>query len=175
MDEQRLELVEATEDLADAYAAFLSVFEDAGEGEIPGDCYWETLDMQAKIRRMREYARGENLPEGFVPATTYWLVRDGQEILGTVNLRHRLTEGLLKVGGHIGYSIRPDERGKGYGRLQCALALDKARALGLTRVLITCDSDNVASARVIEANGGVLADERVVEGGAVKKRYWVEL
>ena len=175
MTEERLALIEPTEELADAFEAFRSAFAEAGEEYIPGVGCWEKVDTRTMIRRLLDCARGVNVPENFVPATTYWLCRDGREVLGTVNIRHRLTEMLLNEGGHIGYAIRPGERGKGYGRLQCALALDKARALGLSRVLITCDEGNTASARVIEANGGVLEDHRATSSGVVKKRYWVEL
>lgn len=74
------------------------------------------------------------------------------------------------MGGHIGYGIRPSERGKGYGKQQLALALLEAKKLALSPVLITCDMDNAASRAVILANGGVLEDVR-----AGKERYWIEL
>jgi predicted acetyltransferase len=105
-----------------------------------------------------------------VPATYWWVVEEG-EYLGSISLRHRLTEELRQVGGHIGYWIRPSARGRGLATWALGAVLTKARGLGLQRVLLTCRNDNAASARTIERNGGVL--EEVV--GGVRRRYWIEL
>ena len=83
---------------------------------------------------------------------------------------------LRDFGGHIGYGVRPSERRKGYATLMLRLVLDKARAMGIERVLITCDKDNLASARVIQKNGGVLDSESYSEQAKrVTQRYWIEL
>lgn len=113
--------------------------------------------------------------DGLVPDSTYFCLDTERSIfVGAVNIRHYLSEGLLLSGGHIGDGIRPSERGKGLGTRMIALALDKCRELGIERVLMCCDSDNFASARTIEKNGGVL--ENVVDdGGAPVKRYWITL
>ncbi|MBR5982007.1 MAG: GNAT family N-acetyltransferase, partial [Firmicutes bacterium] len=101
------------------------------------------------------------------------------KFIGRVNIRHRLVPHLEQFGGHIGYMIRPTEQGKGYGRMQLAMALDWVREnLDLDRVLVTCDDDNIRSARVIEANGGVLENkvENFEFGKTVlTRRYWIEL
>ena len=113
--------------------------------------------------------------DGLVPDSTYFCLDTERSIfVGAVNIRHYLNEGLLLSGGHIGDGIRPSERGKGLGTRMIALALDKCRELSLERVLMCCDSDNFASARTIEKNGGVL--ENVVDGGGeLVKRYWITL
>lgn len=111
---------------------------------------------------------------GQVPETTYWGVF-GTEFLGRVSVRHTLTEGLLEWGGHIGYEVRPSARRQGVGHALLAGALPRARALGLTRALLTCDDDNLASARIIERAGGVLEDLRPTPDGPPKRRYWIEL
>jgi predicted acetyltransferase len=98
-------------------------------------------------------------PERFVAGTTMWWA-DGDEYLGRITVRHRLTPSLLLVGGHIGYDVRPSARRRGHATLMLAGALPVARSLGIDRALITCRTDNVGSRRVIEANGGVLEDER---------------
>lgn len=139
--------------------------------------YQEALaDFGAYLRRVGHCARGLDLPPGQVPYSSYWLVRDGTTILAGSTLRHWLTDALKVEGGHIGYGVRPSQRGQGYGRLICALTLEEAGRLGLRRVLVTCDTDNVPSARVILANGGVLEGEsRSPRTGKMVCRYWIDL
>jgi predicted acetyltransferase len=106
-------------------------------------------------------------PAHLVPCTTWWWV-DGREYLGRIALRHRLSEHLREVGGHIGYDVRPSARGRGHATAMLAAVLPRAAAIGIDPALVTCDVDNVASRRVIEHAGGELEDER--HG---KLRYWV--
>ncbi|HVW66601.1 MAG TPA: GNAT family N-acetyltransferase [Candidatus Peribacteraceae bacterium] len=129
-------------------------------------------DVAAYIELTKKQARGEALPEGWVPATTLWLI-DHDEFIGNVNIRHRMTDTLAKRGGHIGYAIRPSMQGKGYGTEMLRLALIEAQKLGIDRVLITCSKNNPASRRVIEKNGGVLQDEIDVDGEPVL-RFWID-
>ena len=77
-----------------------------------------------------------------------------------MSIRHRLTPSLLLMGGHIGYDVRPSARRRGHATLMLAAALPVARGLGIDRALLTCRTDNIGSRKVIEANGGVLEDER---------------
>lgn len=118
-----------------------------------------------------------NIPEGRVPANTYFFVRKADnQIIGMINIRHKLNDFLLNEGGHIGYSIRPTERTKGHATLMLSLALQKCRELKLDKVLITCDKNNVASAKVIQNNNGVLENELYSETFAeVIQRYWINL
>ena len=110
---------------------------------------------------------------GMVPATTYWLVAPGGGYIGDLSLRHHLNSGLRRYGGHIGYRIRPSCRGRGYGRLICKLGIDKARTRGIGDILITCDDDNIASIKIIEANGGQLQDRLDNGRGVLTRRYWI--
>ena len=118
-----------------------------------------------------------NIPKEKVPANTYFVVRESDnKIIGMVNIRHKLNEFLLNEGGHIGYSIRPTERKKGYGTIMLKLALQKCRELNLNRVLITCDKINIASAKVIQNNNGILENEIFSETFAeIIQRYWIDL
>jgi predicted acetyltransferase len=106
-------------------------------------------------------------PVGFVPDTELWWV-EGNEFLGRVGIRHRLTPALLEIGGHIGYDVRPSARRRGHATAMLRKARIVAHGLGIERALVTCDVDNVGSRAVIERNGGVLEDER-----AGKLRFWV--
>ena len=132
-------------------------------------------NFDSYVERCRESAEGKNLPKGYVPETEYWLV-EGREFIGRINIRHMLNQHLLEIGGHIGYDIRPSERGKGYGKKILALALPNAKELGIDRVLVTCDETNVGSRKIIEANRGVFEDKRPnPEGGPDKLRFWLQL
>jgi predicted acetyltransferase len=133
-------------------------------------------DFPAYIRRLDEASRDIGLKPGHVPSTTFWLVANSIQIIGESRLRHWLTTALEHEGGHIGYAIRPSERRKGYGTCILALTLEKAGDLGLNRVLLTCDTDNIGSARIIERNGGKLASRGISNSsGKPISRYWIDL
>jgi predicted acetyltransferase len=110
---------------------------------------------------------------GRVRASYFWVVEAGS-YLGAITLRHELTDFLLRAGGHIGYSIRPCARRRGLATWALGSVLPEARGIGLDRVLVTCRDDNLASARAIEKNGGVLEDVRATELGRTR-RYWIAL
>lgn len=127
------------------------------------------------VKNAIEESQGLHLPSGWVPATTFWLI-DNNEFIGWVNIRHILTDYLLRIGGHIGYWIRPSKRKMGYGKKILELALPKAKELGVTKALLTCDDTNIGSQRIIEANGGIL--ENIIDNGVgnpKKRRYWIQL
>jgi len=105
--------------------------------------------------RSEGLAKGENVPKGLVPQTIYWLFVDGAPV-GTGKLRSRLTESLRESGGHVGYAIRPSERGKGYGKLLLRLLIAEAHAMGIAKVLITVQNHNTPSIRTALSNGGVV-------------------
>lgn len=135
----------------------------------------EGESFAAYVRRIRSYSKGVTLKSGLVPETTYWLVEDDVYI-GRVSIRHRLNRSLQKKGGHIGYDIRPSKRRRGYGRLILKLGLKKAKERGFSRVLITCLSTNIASQKIIKANGGVFKSEVCTQKGKpTTYRYWVDI
>ncbi|MFD7900434.1 GNAT family N-acetyltransferase [Streptomyces sp. NPDC059743] len=105
--------------------------------------------------------------DGWVPNTTLWYV-DGDTFLGRLAIRHRLNPFLRELGGHIGYAVRPSARRRGHATAMLTEAIPVARGLGIESVLVTCDTTNTASRKVIESAGGVLEDER---GG--KLRFWI--
>ncbi|MFE9694563.1 GNAT family N-acetyltransferase [Micromonospora sp. NPDC005806] len=113
------------------------------------------------------------LAAGRVRCTYRWIV-EGDRVLGGIALRHELNDYLLRIGGHIGYGIRPSARRRGLATWALGRMLGEARALDLDRVLVTCEAGNVASAKTIERHGGVLEDVRDTELGTVR-RYWIKL
>lgn len=113
--------------------------------------------------------------DSHVPATQFVLIRkNDNRVLGFLSLRHELNDYLARFGGHIGYSIRPSERRKGYAKEMFRLALPHCRALGLDRVLITCSDGNIGSERTILANGGVYESTASTDDKRLK-RFWVLL
>lgn len=164
-------LIEPTGEL---WPEFLAMAE---EYSVSGDTRYQSAleDSAAYLRGLLDGARGVGLPPGRVPYSTFWL-RSVRRLVGRSSLRHRLTPELEDEGGHVGYDIRPSERRKGYGTLILRLTLAEARKLGLSRALLTCDTDNVASAKIIEKNGGRLQDRAVSKrSGKLISRYWIEL
>ena len=114
--------------------------------------------------------------EGLVPDSTYFCLDTEKNIfVGAVNIRHYLNESLLLDGGHIGDGVRPSERRKGIATKMIALALEECRKLGIKKVLMVCDKDNIASAKSIQNNGGILENEVEQEDGEIVQRYWIEV
>lgn len=170
-----LNLVKPESVKRDELLSFIDEFVEAGEP------FWQSRRDQVandfasflrewRQRPLRHTASGENVPD-----SQYFLMQ-GDRILGSCRIRHWLTPALREEGGHIGYDVRPSERGKGYATAMLGMALEICRGMGLQRVMVTCDKDNVASARVIQKNAGVLESEgRVGPRGKIVQRYWITL
>ncbi|MDL4813500.1 GNAT family N-acetyltransferase [Actinomadura opuntiae] len=175
------ELVPPTTRVHASFLAAMAEFRDEGRGD-PDDRSQIGRDLRelgiegltvpdafaAYVARLNAEPLPETpRPDGFVPSTTFWLV-DGPEFLGRIQLRHRLTEWLRDVGGHIGYDVRKSARRRGHASRMLRETLQYAHGLGIDPALVTCDVDNLGSRKVIEACGGVLEDVR-----AGKRRYWI--
>ncbi|UCF09653.1 MAG: GNAT family N-acetyltransferase [Candidatus Bipolaricaulota bacterium] len=158
-----------------ALREFVDDFARASEAEVPALLVDLSLPHGEIVDLLDAWGRGERLQPGWVPGST-WFLEAGGRLLAVANLRHRLTESLERYGGHVGYSVRPSERGKGYGTLLLDAVKEKARELGLRRLLVTCAPDNPASQRVIEKCGGVFQDESYfVPANRRVRRFWIEL
>jgi predicted acetyltransferase len=163
----------ATTEVWASFVAAMAEFQE--EGRDGARDYWPGGERWSTPARFREYVRwlheqaweGSPRPTGYVPQTTLWWI-DGDEYLGRLGLRHRLTPPLREIGGHIGYDVRPSARRRGHATAMLRAALPFARALGIHRALVTCDADNLGSRKVIERNGGALVDRR-----GNKLRFWV--
>lgn len=110
----------------------------------------------------------------YVPYTCYVLLNEKNEIIGVGSVRHYLNDYLEKFGGHIGYSIIPSERKKGYGTKLLKLLLEKAKNKNIKSILITCSDDNIGSKKVIENNKGVL-ENKILNENKVTCRYFIHL
>ncbi|MGG0184986.1 GNAT family N-acetyltransferase [Bacillus rhizoplanae] len=168
-------LVKPTLTLQNEYLDFYQEWKDSGEDMVPWVISKDPSDFHGMIQFLLDSEKGENIPEGWVPDSTYWLVTENKKIVGAVNIRHQLTEKLLNCGGHIGYGIRPSERQKGYATTLLALALEKTKGLGIQKALVVCDESNVGSEKTIIKNGGIPDSNYIEEDGNVIKRFWIEL
>jgi len=177
MDNEILTLTTLRPDMRNALIEYAADFTAAGEeryAHITPEMTWE--EYAALLHHQEADAQGEGLQPGRVLQTVYYLVQADGMIVGSARLRHSLTPLLEIEGGHIGYDIRPSQRGKGYATLLLEMMLGEARQLGLSRVLLTCDDDNFASARVIEKNGGKLLNKvESDESSKLLRRYWIDL
>ncbi|MEZ4885252.1 MAG: GNAT family N-acetyltransferase [Chitinophagales bacterium] len=140
------------------------------------------IDYQATVKNFNglityyeNFAKGINLPFGYVATTQYWLI-DKKEYIGRIDIRSQLNVYLERIGGHISYQIRPTKRKMGYGKKQLGLALVKAKEMGLHQLLITCKADNLGSQKIIEHWGGNLIDAIERPDTIVKEnRYWLNV
>ena len=170
-----LRLVELSLEMETQFRSFLDQLERQGQaGQWLFEYEKDPFDVF--VKRLENWKSGKDLPDGWVPSSTLWLTDESGRILGKSSLRHDLNDFLRNIGGHIGYNIRKSERRKGYGSKILQLTLAKAKKLGLERVLITCDDNNIASAKIIEKNGGVFNDTYQDDTMTLpKRRYWIEL
>ena len=149
---------------------------------MPGCGNLEKQTVDEWIAECNDHSFGRNLPDGYVSATQFIAMRKADsKLVGMIQVRHKLTPFLERIGGHIGYSIAPDERRKGYATQMLTLALDKCRELGIERVRVTCIKENIASAKVIQNCGGKFDGEAEYDGefpqnkGKIFYRYWIDL
>jgi predicted acetyltransferase len=165
------ELSAPTDKVQESFLAAMAEFAAEGRGQ-PDDGsmvgheirdwtgHWHSVTGFALYLAALQVEADENAPRPAdrVPCTTWWWI-EGQDYLGRIALRHRLTPRLREAGGHIGYDVRPTARRQGHATAMLAAVLPVAQSLGIDRALLTCLPDNAASQRVIESAGGVLEDE----------------
>ena len=160
----------------DRYDEWLALVTEYGEDQMAGSGF--SGEHQPELTpagytdwiAFLETEADESLPafEGRVKSSYFWILDDTGRWVGFLALRRTLSDFLRELGGHIGYSVRPSRRREGHASTALRLALVEARALGLDRVLVTCDEDNLGSRRTIESSGGVYEDTR--QG---RRRYWL--
>jgi len=170
-------LIRPTEEYASQIAEYRKEFLEADnsmDGCGPLRRFEDPLEY---IKTCKEYEDPKTVPSHLVPATQWFFVRksDGK-LVGMLQVRHCFNEYLEKYAGHIGYSVRPCERRKGYAKKMLKMALPFCREIGLEKVLISCIDGNVGSEKTILANGGVY-ESTVLEPNTNRylKRFWISL
>lgn len=172
---EKVYLVIPSKEHKDAYIEMMIEWEDTKEHIYPGAIRRRGTDYSNWLEMLESYSKNETCPSHLVPSDTYFLVNEYNKLLGAISIRHYLNDQLLQLSGHIGYGIRPAERRKGYATVMLKMALEKCIDMGIKQVLITCDKSNIASAKTIIANEGVLANELVEDNGNIVQRYWIEV
>jgi len=172
-----LVLVEASKKYEKQAMVYRQEYIDYGETLINGSSGLINYQNYDEWLKRIELEKSKKTSPEDTPATTYFTIRkQDNKIIGSVQLRHHLTEELKKDGGNIGYGICPSERHKGYGTMQLALLLPEARALHIPKVMISCDKSNHGSAKVAINNGGVLSGEGFdEESRSITGIYWIDL
>ena len=156
------------------YKELVNEFTAAGEDLVPNALEQGKLSFRDHIKNLEDYSIGLNLPENYVPATTYFLIDHFGRFIGATNVRHKLNGFLRTEGGHIAYGIRPSSRQNGYGTKLLGLALEKAKELNISPVLIICDKNNHYSSAVIQKNGGILEAEARIKDNIIQ-RFWIKI
>lgn len=160
-------------DMKDAFLDYVAEWKDESQF-VPNCCELKGRTFEVWLSDNLLAQHGINLPPMVVPSTTYFLVDETGYIYGALDFRHYLNQNLRLLGGHIGYGIRPSQRGKGLAKLMLAYALEVARRKGYSKVMISCDKLNIPSRRTILSQGGILESELQYQG-AIYQRYWIYL
>ncbi len=167
-----LQLVKMSEQFKSQLFDMMDEWTKTGEKIIPWSIQkTDYHDFDAYLKNL-EFSKPK---EGYVPDSTFFGYDKERDILvGAVNIRHYLNDALLLNGGHIGDGVRPFERRKGYATEMIGLALEECRKLGIEKVLMVCNKENIGSAKSIKNNGGILENE-IETDGVIEQRYWINL
>lgn len=161
-----MELVTPTKKYQTSYINYIAELADEERYPFPLDFAY--ADFDALLAKLADFTAGKNLPAGYVPSTTLWLI-DNDQLIGVTNIRHYLNDQLKHCGGHIGLGIRPSYRGKGLGNVLMRLSIAHLNHIGVKPIHIHCYQDNHASANCIISNGGVLESELALDEAMAKK------
>lgn len=159
----------------DSYRSLVAEFRAGLEALVPFVLKFPAEDSAVLLQQFADCAAGKGLSPGTVAHETFWLV-EGDQVVGVSNFRWQLTDSLRRIGGNIGYGVRPSARRKGFATRILRETLVKARERGLSGLLVTCDRENIGSAKCITNNGGTLQSEEYLSPEECTiQRYWIEL
>ena len=170
---QKLMLIEPSTSYKKVFQEMVEEIKKLGEENF--DLYKGALDnFENYVGMLQDHAKGINLPQNWVPCYTYWLIDECGNLLGVVRIRTQLgNEYLEKIAGHIGYDISPLFRNRGYGKKLLRFTLEHAKKLKINSLIVTSDTDNIASIKIIESNGGSFETEILDESTQIfVRRYW---
>lgn len=174
----KIRLLTPTKEYSEDIMKFRSEIIKAGDKDLFAGCgnLGECSTAEVWIDNISILKNPDTCPDGFVTSDTYIAVRKSDNrIVGVIDLRHHINHPILGLwGGHIGYSVRPSERNKGYAKEILRLNLQNCKRRNIVKVMITCKRGNTASEKTIIANGGVFEKEIFVDGEYIK-RYWITL
>lgn len=168
-----MQLQQPSESLRTAYQDFVEEWTAHQERVIPYSASPREMTFDELLVSWCEEKTELAYKRNFVPSELFFLVHDSR-ILGAIHLRYELNDHLKQIGGHIGYGVRPCERRKGYVMKMMSLIMKEVKKHQIKRLLLTCDDDNVASAKAIEKCGGVLEGVTEFEGKLIRK-YWIDV
>lgn len=174
-----LKIIEANEKYLDQYKeAYFETLKQVELGNIKKHAMMFVNPLETNVIEFFKNNRDQSkLPANYVPSYDYFAV-DDDKFIGVIHIRIRLTESLLRYGGHIGYAINPKYWQMGYGTKLLKLGLEQYKNLiEEDQILITCDDDNIGSMKIIEANGGVLENKVLNHDGEemfITRRYWIK-
>ena len=172
-----MKLIEPTMEYSEQIRAYRQEFLDSGDSMDGTGGLRNFDDPQEWIDFLVRHKDPKTVPEGRVPSTQFIFVRDeNQKIVGMIDIRYRLNEFLENYGGHIGYSVAPSERHKGYATQMLKAVLPVCRELGIDKVLITCIKGNEGSKRTILRNGGIYESTVYEPDEMIElEKYWITL
>ncbi len=157
--------------------SFKQEFFDAGETVINGSALLDQISYENWLSHITSNSSAKTVSSDWVVANTFFAIRKtDHKIVGIIDIRHSLNHDFLSAyGGHIGYSVRPSERCKGYATQMLKMALEFGRSIGLKKVMLGCYADNIASVRTIEQCGGIRTEEKPYTDGKLMYIYWITL
>lgn len=174
MDELELILPEAA--YAEAIRSYRQEFLDARDSMDGTGALRRLADPMEWLAHVESLSRPETVPEKWVLMTQFLCIRTSdRQLVGMIQVRHHFNDYLEHYAGHIGYSVRPSERRKGYATWMLGRVLPYCRSIGLDRVLVSCEESNEGSRRTILTNGGVYESTVFEPGKQLRlERYWIE-
>lgn len=168
---EELILLKPDESMEDEFLQFNQEWEEHMEKMVPYAADLRGMSFEDWLKESRQLEH--DAPDGMVTASLWLLLRENR-ILGAIALRHELNDYLMSAGGHIGYGIRPSERGRGLADIMLKKALLIVKEMNYQKVLVTCSKNNIPSEKTIIKNGGILENE-IVYGEEIVARYWIHL
>lgn len=173
----KLELIKPTKELEKEAFEYKQEHIENGESELHGSALFDKIDIYDDwLKLLKANSKEKTVDPNWVVSSTFFVVRKSdQKIIGMIDIRHTLNDFLRKYGGHIGYGIRPSERRKGYALQVLKMGLEYARQIGLTKVMLACYSENLASRKTIEKCNGSFENEFLYTNGKIVQIYWISL